>query len=103
MNDRPVDLDKHRSSAGLIETEIRRHSLKDLNADLEALHRRTEELEAQLLAEPAETWSEAAIKAEYLIRLYAKTPEGQDKRRQRLIRRALGDLARLIEKDRAGD
>lgn len=103
MDDRPVDLDEHRGTAGRMETEIRRHSLKDLNADLEALHRRMEELEAHLLAEPAETWPEVAMKAEYLIRLYGKTPEGQDMRRQRLVRRALADLARLIERDRASD
>lgn len=102
MTDHVADLDDHRSTAGLMETEIRRHSLRDMNASLEALHRQTEELEAQLLAERADTWPEAAVKAQYLIRLYARTPEGQDVHRQRLIRRALGDLARLMDRDADG-
>lgn len=99
MNDDPVDLDEHRTSAGKIATNIRRHSLHDFEADQEALRRRQEELEAQLLAEPAETWPEAAAKAQYLLRLYASTNEAQDARRQKLIERALGDLARLIERE----
>lgn len=97
MSDDPVDLDDRRSSAERMATNIRRHSLREFEADQESLRRRQEELELQLLAEPAETWIEAAAKAQYLIRLYAKTAEGQDARRQQLIARALGDLARLME------
>lgn len=100
MNDDPVELDERRTTAGRMAIEIRRHSLKEFEADQEALRRRQEELETQLLAEPAETWPDAAAKAQYLIRLYANTTEGQDARRKKLIRRALGDLARLM--DRAG-
>ena len=99
MVDDPVKLDDRRSTAGRMATNMRRHSLKEFEADQESLRRRQDELEAQLLAEAAETWSEAAAKAQYLIRLYAQTPEGQDGRRQKLIERALGDLARLMERD----
>ena len=99
MNDDPVDLDERRSTAGRMATSIRRRSLKEFEADQESLRRRQEELETQLLAEPAETWPEAAVKAQYLIRLYAQTAEGQDARRQKLIQRALGDLARLLDRD----
>lgn len=99
MNDDPVDLDSRRSMAGRMATNERRHSLKEFEAAQESLRRRQEELEAQLLAEPAETWPEAATKAQYLIRLYAQTSEGQDARRQKLIERTLGDLARLMESD----
>lgn len=98
-DDDPVDLDERRSSAGRMATNIRRHSLKDFEADQESLRRRQEELETQLLAEPAETWPEAAAKAQYLLRLYAATNEAQDGRRQKLIERALGDLARLMDRD----
>jgi len=80
-------------------TSVRRHLLKEFEADQESLRRRQEELETQLLAEPAETWTDAAAKAQYLLRLYAQTPEGQDVRRQKLVDRALGDLARLMERD----
>jgi hypothetical protein len=99
MSDEPVDLDGHRTSAGRIATDIRRHALQEFEADRQALRRRQEELEAQLLAEPAETWPEAAAKAQYLIRLYATTSEAQDARRKQLIGRALADLARLIDRD----
>jgi hypothetical protein len=99
VNDEPVDLDGRRSTAGRMATNMRRHSLKEFEAAQESLRRRQEELETQLLAEPAETWPEAAAKAQYLIRLYAQTTEGQDSRRQKLIERALGDLARLMESD----
>ena len=37
------------------------------------------------------------MKAQYLIRRYSETAEAQDARKQKLIQRALGDLARLIE------
>ena len=64
-------------AAGKIATHIRRHALQDFEADRQALRLRQEELEAQLLASPAEGWCEAAAKAQYLIRLYAATAEGQ--------------------------
>ena len=99
MTDDPVSLDGHRSATGKIATDIRRRALQDFEAGRPALRRRQKELEAQLLASPAETWCEAAAKAQYLIRLYAATADGQDARRAKLIERALGDLARLIDRD----
>ena len=99
MTDDPVDLDGRRSAAGQIATDIRRHALQQFEADRQALRRRQEELEAQLLAEPAESWVEAAAKAQYLIRLYATTADAQDARRKKLIERALADLARLIDRE----
>lgn len=100
MTDDPVELDERRSAAGKIATEIRRHSLQEFEADQEALRLRQAELEAQLLAEPSHTWPEAAAKAQYLIRRYAETAEAQDARRQKLIERALSDLARLVEHEK---
>lgn len=99
MTDDPVDLDARRSAESKIATEIRRHALRDFEADQAALRLRQEELEVQLLAEPASNWHEAAIKAQYLIRRYSETAEAQDARRQDLIERALGDIARLIEEE----
>jgi hypothetical protein len=103
MTNDPVDLDRHRGMAAQQATEIRRQSIEEFQADQEALRRRQEELEAFLVAAPAETWQEAAAKAQYLIRLYAATPEAQDERRKELIAHALGDLSRLCdrEKDRS--
>ena len=99
MTDDAINLDQHRGAAGRMASEIRRHCLKEFEADQQALRRRQEELEAQLLAEPAETGPGAAAKAQYLIRRYACTSEAQDARRKQLIERALGDLARLIESE----
>jgi hypothetical protein len=95
----PVDLDGRRTAAGQIATDIRRHALQEFEADRVALRRRQEELEAALMASPAESWIEAAAKAQYLIRLYATTADAQDARRKKLIERALGDLARLIDQE----
>ena len=103
MTDDPVKLDARRSSEGMMATEFRRHALKDFEADQAALRLRQGDLEAQLLAEPARTWQEAAVKAQYLIRRYAETSEAQDARRQKLIQRALRDLARLIEREEPND
>lgn len=99
MSDDPVNLDARRSTAGRMATEFRRHSLKDFEADQVALRRRQDELEAQLLTEPATTWQEVAVQAQYLIRRYSESTEAQDSRKQKLIQRALGDLARLLEDD----
>ncbi|WP_193181670.1 hypothetical protein [Nisaea sediminum] len=103
MEDDPVDLDDRRSTEGLMATNIRRHSLKDDLADQEMTRLRHEELEAQMQATPAETWPAAALKAQYLIRLYARTREAGDPRHQKLIERVLGDFARLMEKSDQGN
>jgi hypothetical protein len=62
------------------------------------LRLRQEELEKLLLAAPAETWPEAAAKAQYLIQLFSDTPEAQDPRRKELIAHAMDDLTRLSER-----
>ena len=81
MTDRPIKLDRHRGMAAQKATDIRR-----LPAEVEdnekALRQRQEELETQLLAIPAESWSEAVGKARYLLGLFASTSIAQDPRRQ---------------------
>ena len=101
MTDEPVDLDEHRGMAAQIATDIRRQRLHEFQADQAALRRRQEELEKLLLAAPAENWPEAAAKAQYLIQLFAATPEAQNPRHKKLIAHALDDLTRLC--DRAKD
>ncbi len=98
MSDDPVDLDEHRSSAAQIATDFRRQRLHEFQADQTALRRRQKELEKLLLAAPAETWPEAAAKAQYLIQLFAATLEAQDPRRKELIAHALDDLTRLCDR-----
>lgn len=99
MTDQPVDLDEHRGMAAQKATELRRQNLHDFQADQEALRRRQEELENQLLAAPAQSWPEAAAKAQYLIGLFALTADAQDPRRKELIAHALDDLARLCQRE----
>lgn len=101
VTDNPVELDEHRGMAAQKATEIRRQHLQQFQADQAALRRRQEELEQLLLAAPAETWPEAAAKAQYLIQLFAATAEAQDPRRKELIAHALDDLNRLC--DRTGE
>jgi hypothetical protein len=94
MTDRPIDLDDRRGMAAQKATELRRR-LHEVQADQASLRERQRQLEGALLAAPAETWPEAAAKAQYLIQLFAGTSEAQDPRRQQLIAQALADLARL--------
>ena len=98
MTDNPVDLDEYRDKTAKIATDIRREHLHEFQADQAALRRRQEELEKLLLAAPAETWPEAAAKAQYLIQLFAATPEAQNPRHKKLIAHTLDDLTRLCDR-----
>ena len=93
----PVELDEHRGMAAQVATEARRQQVREFQIAQSALRIRQQELEDQLLAAPAETWPEAAAKAQYLIHLYAETSEAQDPRRKQLIAHALEDFARLSD------
>jgi hypothetical protein len=97
MTGDPVDLDEHRGMAAQIATDLRRQRLHEFQEDQAALKRRQEELEKLLLAAPAETWPEAAAKAQYLIQLFAATAEAQNPRYKELIAHALDDLTRLCD------
>lgn len=93
----PVDLDTRRGMVAQKDTEVRRQRIHHQKAERVALQRRHDELEKFLVAPPAETWSEAAAAAQYLIQLFAATPEAQDPRRKKLIAHSLDDLTRLCE------
>ncbi len=92
--DKPVQLDEHRGMAAQKSTEVRRRN-HEVEADQAALRSRQEEFERHVVAVPSTTWLEAAEKAQYLIQLFAATPEGRDPRRQELIARVLDDFALL--------
>jgi len=100
MTDELIDLDEHRGMAAQKETEIRRERLHQFQEDQATFRRRQEELETHLLAAPAETWPEVAVKAEYLIQLFADTLEAQDPRRKDLIAHTMEDLTRLCEREK---
>ena len=99
MTDHTIDLDQHRGMAAQKATELRRLRA-DVEADARTLRSRQRELEAQLIAAPAESWSEAAEKVRYLLGLFAATPAAQDPRRQQLIANVLEDFRRLSRKDK---
>jgi hypothetical protein len=92
--DKPVQLDEHRGMAAQKSTVVRRRN-HEVEADQAALRSRQEEFERHAVAAPSTTWLEAAEKAQYLIQLFAATPEGRDPRRQELIARVLDDFAIL--------
>lgn len=95
MTDDPVELDEHRGMAAQQQTEARRSQLVRFQAEREAMLVRQEELENLLVAAPAETWTDVAAAAQYLIQLFALTSEAQNERRKKLIARTLEDIARL--------
>jgi hypothetical protein len=98
MTDQTIDLDLRRGMAAQKATEIRR-LLAEVESDERALRVRQEALEAQLGAAPAATWTAAAVKARYLLNLFASTPAAQDPRRQTLIANVLEDFQRLSRAD----
>lgn len=93
----PVALDDHRGMAAQKATVLRREKMHTFLADQKALKERQEELEALLLATSARSWPEVAAKAQYLIQLFAATPEALDPRRKKLIGETLEDIRRLCE------
>ena len=101
MTDRPIKLDQHRGMAAQKATEIRR-LLAEVEDNEKALRQRQEELETQLLAIPAASWSEAAEKARYLLGIFAATSIAQDPRRQKLIANVLEDFERLSRAEGEG-
>jgi hypothetical protein len=94
MTDKTIDLDQHRGMAAQKATELRR-LVADVEANEQALRRRQDELESQLVAAPAANWHEAAEKARYLLNLFAGTLSAQDPRRQKLIAAVIADFNRL--------
>ena len=98
MTDQTVTLDRHRGLAAQKATEIRR-LLAEVAANETALRHRQDELESQLVASPAATWTEAADKARYLLGLLAATSAAADPRRQKLIADLLEDFSRLTRAD----
>lgn len=102
MTDQPVELDEHRGMAAQKSTEIRRrrHAVKTNQA---ALQRRQEEFERHAIAAPSASWSEAAVKARYLIELFGATPEARNPRRRELIAKVLDDFTRLSRLSESAD
>jgi len=94
MSDLPIDLDKHRGMAAQKATDIRR-VIADVETKAKVLRDHQNEVELQLLAEPATSWIEAAAKARYVLNLYAAQLAPVDTHHRDLVAAVLADFARL--------
>ena len=94
MNDKPLDLDKHRGMAAQKATDMRR-ILADVETNARDLRDRQGLLENQLLSVPAASWPEAAAKARYMLNAYAAGLAPTDSRHRDLIKAVLADFDRL--------
>ncbi|WP_018320495.1 hypothetical protein [Bradyrhizobium sp. WSM2793] len=96
MTDHPVDLDKHRGMAAQKATDLRR-ALADVENNVRQLREREADLETRLMTVPAASWSQAAVKARYLLNLYAASLPVEDTRHRALVSALFDDFARLSE------
>ena len=99
MTDDPINLDGRRSAANQREAKMRRCPTNSAPPADSATDPHRESLEDQVLAEPARCWIEVMKKWRFLINRYPVTPEAEDNRIQKLIRRALGDMERLRKRE----
>ena len=98
MSDLPVDLDKHRGLAAQKATDLRR-ALAEVESNVRQLRAREADLEHQLMTVPATSWPEAAVKARYLLNLYAASLPTEDTRHRALVSALLDDFARLADEE----
>jgi hypothetical protein len=94
VNDKPLDLDKHRGMAAQKATDIRR-VLAEVESNARDLRDRQTIVESQFLSVPAASWPEAAAKARYVLNLYAAGLAETDTRHRDLVRAVLADIDRL--------
>ena len=94
MTDKPVELDSHRGMVAQHATDLRRLAA-EVEADRADLRRRQEQLEHQMLAQPADSWPQAADKARYLLGLFDAASGRGDVRLKSLIDAVLADFDRL--------
>ncbi|WP_141134332.1 hypothetical protein [Jannaschia aquimarina] len=99
MKDDPIDLDGRRTATGRHETEMRRRPANDLSFTAPSGEPQPENLEGQMLAEPARKWIDVMEEWRFLLERYSETPEANDERIQKLIRRAIGDMERLRRRE----
>jgi len=97
MNDKPLDLDKHRGMAAQKATDIRR-ALAEVETNATQLRERQRLLENQLLSVQAASWPEAAAKARYVLNLYAADLAPGDAHHRDLVAAIFADFARLADK-----
>jgi hypothetical protein len=94
MTDVPVDLDKHRGLAAQKATDLRR-ALAEVENNVRELREREADLENRMMTAPAASWAEAAVKARYLLNLYAASLPVEDTRHRALVAALFDDFAKL--------
>lgn len=94
VTDEPIHLDSHRGMAAQKATTLRR-ILAEAEATAVSLRDRRRVIEAGLLDVPAETWSDAAAKARYVLNLYAASLSPQDTHHRDLVAAILKDFTKL--------
>lgn len=94
MTDVPVDLDRHRGMAAQKATDLRR-ALAEVENNVRELREREADLENRLMTVPATSWPEAAVKARYLLNLYAASLSTEDTRHRALVTALFDDFAKL--------
>ncbi|MBR0991460.1 hypothetical protein JQ580_12130 [Bradyrhizobium japonicum] len=94
MTDIPVDLDKHRGMAAQKATDLRR-ALAEVENNVRELREREADLENRMMSAPATSWPEAAVKARYLLNLYAASLPNEDTRHRALVAALFDDFAKL--------
>jgi hypothetical protein len=99
MTGEPIDLDGRRPAAGLLEAEMRRRSANGSSPPGDEQQPSLGDVESELLAEPARTWIAVMEKWRFLLDRYSATPDADDERIQKLIRRAIGDLERMKKRE----
>mgnify|MGYP006908230433 FL=1 len=99
MTNHPIDLDARRTAEGRQDSEFRRQAANAGAAKEEDGWSEETTIDTAMLAGPAQTWIEAIEKTRFLLRRYAATHDALDPRPQKLIKRTLGDLHRLKERE----
>jgi hypothetical protein len=97
MNDKPLDLDKHRGMAAQKATDIRR-ALAEVENNATQLRERQSVVESQLLSVQAASWPEAAAKARYVLNLYVAGLAPGDAHHRDLVAAVFADFNRLSDK-----
>jgi hypothetical protein len=102
MADEPLELDSHRGMAAQKATDLRR-ALAEVETHARELRERQAEIEHHLLPFPAASWPEAAVKARYVMKLYAAGLPPDDMGHRDLVAAILEDFARLTERGGGND
>lgn len=96
MADEPLELDTHRGMAAQKAVDLRR-ALAETENHARELREREAVLERRLLSAASASWPEAAVKARYLLNLYAANLPKHDTRHRALIAAVFDDFTRLTE------